>query len=70
MGSLHLVTITVTRKMITMIMSVLWFGHHLGAKQWLGVALVFGAIGAEAYINTQEKKAKSKPAKLTEKKEL
>jgi len=70
MGSLHLVTITVTRKMITMIVSVLWFGHRLGSKQWMGVGLVFGAIGAEAYINTAEKAAKAKAAKASVKKEL
>jgi UDP-galactose transporter B1 len=48
--------------MITMIISVLWFGHRLGGKQWMGVVLVFGAIGAEAYINIAEKKAKAKAA--------
>lgn len=64
MGSLHLVTITVTRKMITMIVSVLWFGHKLAPKQWGGVLLVFGAIGAEACINTAEKSAKDKKAAL------
>ena len=70
MGSLHLVTITVTRKMITMILSVLWFGHRLGWRQWLGVALVFGAIGAEACINTAEKAAKAKASKVVEKKKF
>jgi UDP-galactose transporter B1 len=62
-SSLLLVTITVTRKMLTMILSVLWFGHTLGGKQWMGVGLVFGGIGAEAYITRQEKAAKEKAAK-------
>ncbi|KAL3425976.1 UAA transporter [Phlyctema vagabunda] len=59
-SSLLLVTITVTRKMLTMILSVLWFGHALGAKQWLGVGLVFGGVGAEGLITRREKAAKDK----------
>ncbi|KAG0651817.1 UDP-galactose transporter [Hyphodiscus hymeniophilus] len=62
-SSLLLVTITVTRKMLTMILSVVWFGHTLGAKQWMGVGLVFGGIGAEGLITRREKVAKDK-AKL------
>ncbi|EMD00485.1 hypothetical protein BAUCODRAFT_61426 [Baudoinia panamericana UAMH 10762] len=62
-GSLLLVTVTVTRKMLTMIISVLWFGHSLSGMQWLGVALVFGGIGIEAQLNKREKQAKEK-AKL------
>ncbi|KAF2486627.1 UAA transporter [Neohortaea acidophila] len=58
-GSLLLVTVTVTRKMLTMIISVLWFGHALSAMQWLGVGLVFGGIGIEAELNKREKKAKA-----------
>lgn len=59
-SSLLLVTITVTRKMLTMILSVVWFGHKLGGKQWMGVGLVFGGIGAEGVIARREKAAKEK----------
>lgn len=59
-GSLLLVTVTVTRKMLTMIISVVWFGHRLTGMQWLGVALVFGGIGIEAELNKREKRAKEK----------
>jgi len=59
-GSLLLVTVTVTRKMLTMIISVLWFGHSLTGMQWLGVALVFGGIGVEAELSKREKAAKQK----------
>lgn len=62
-SSLLLVTVTVTRKMLTMVLSVLWFGHSIQGMQWLGVGLVFGGIGAEAAINRREKKMKEK-AKL------
>lgn len=70
-SSLLLVTVTVTRKMLTMLLSVFWFGHSLSGGQWLGIGLVFGGIGAEAVVQRQEKKAKER-AKQSEsvKKEL
>ena len=57
-GSLLLVTVTVTRKMLTMIISVVWFGHTLSGMQWLGVGLVFGGVGVEAELSKREKRAK------------
>ena len=58
-----MVTVTVTRKMLTMILSVVWFGHSLSLMQWLGVGLVFGGIGVEAQLSKQEKVAKDKVKK-------
>ncbi|OAV91686.1 hypothetical protein PTTG_06525 [Puccinia triticina 1-1 BBBD Race 1] len=49
-GSLTLVTITVTRKLFTMLLSVFFFDHKLSFGQWGGIAIVFLAIGLEAYI--------------------
>lgn len=46
-GSLTLVTITVTRKMATMLLSVFVFDHRLAPGQWVGVATVFGAVVME-----------------------
>ena len=57
-SSLLLVTVTVTRKMLTMLMSVVVFGHRVTGMQWLGVGMVFGGIGAEAWFQRREKKAK------------
>ncbi|KAI2639715.1 UAA transporter [Hypomontagnella submonticulosa] len=57
-SSVLLVTVTVTRKMFTMILSVVAFGHRLSRMQVLGVGLVFGGIGVEAAIARQEKMAK------------
>ncbi|KAH6850257.1 UAA transporter family-domain-containing protein [Chaetomium sp. MPI-CAGE-AT-0009] len=57
-SSVLLVTVTVTRKMFTMILSVVAFGHRLSHMQWLGVGLVFGGIGVEAQIARREKLAK------------
>lgn len=56
-------TVTVTRKMLTMMLSVLWFGHHLSGMQWVGVGLVFGGVGAEGVIQRREKAAKDKAKK-------
>ncbi|KAJ5568309.1 hypothetical protein N7450_010795 [Penicillium hetheringtonii] len=68
-SSLLLVTVTVTRKMLTMLLSVFWFGHALSAGQWLGIGLVFGGIGAEAVVQKQEKKAKELVKKEATKKQ-
>ncbi|KAF2267847.1 UDP-Glc/Gal endoplasmic reticulum nucleotide sugar transporter-like protein [Lojkania enalia] len=57
-SSLLLVTVTVTRKMLTMLLSIVLFGHHITHMQWLGVGLVFGGIGAEALYKRQAQMAK------------
>ncbi|RAL58525.1 hypothetical protein DID88_004029 [Monilinia fructigena] len=44
--------------------------HPLGGKQWAGVGLVFGGIGAEAIIARREKAAKEKKKLVETKKEL
>lgn len=62
-SSLLLVTVTVTRKMLTMMLSVLWFGHRLSGMQWVGVGLVFGGVGAEGVIQRREKAAKERAKK-------
>ncbi|RMZ13477.1 hypothetical protein D0862_02303 [Hortaea werneckii] len=59
-GSLLLVTVTVTRKMLTMLLSVLWFGHRLTGWQWVGVGLVFGGVGVEGQIGKVEKARKER----------
>lgn len=47
-GSLSLVTVTVTRKLFTILISLFYFKHTLNAKQWLSIALVFVALIAES----------------------
>lgn len=47
-GLLVLVTVTVTRKMILMVLSVVLFGKNLARGQWAGVVLVFAGILYEA----------------------
>ncbi|KAJ3342728.1 UDP-galactose transporter [Gonapodya sp. JEL0774] len=50
-GSLVLVTVTVTRKMFSILLSVLWFGHELTVGQWFAVAMVFGGIALEDLVD-------------------
>jgi UDP-galactose transporter B1 len=57
-SSLLLATVTVTRKVLTMLLSVLWFGKRLTSGQWLGVGLVFGGVGVEGWIQHRDKKKK------------
>jgi solute carrier family 35 (UDP-galactose transporter), member B1 len=59
-SSMLLVTVTVTRKMLTMLLSVLWFGKRLTAGQWAGVGLVFAGVGAEAALESQNKNQREK----------
>ncbi|KAF1360795.1 UDP-Glc/Gal endoplasmic reticulum nucleotide sugar transporter-like protein [Lizonia empirigonia] len=65
-SSLLLVTVTVTRKMLTMLTSVFLFGHTVTGMQWVGVGLVFGGIGAEAGYGQIEKKRKAEAKRLAE----
>jgi UDP-galactose transporter B1 len=65
-SSLLLVTVTVTRKMLTMLTSVVMFGHRVTGMQWVGVGLVFGGIGAEAWYNRVEKKRKAEAKRAAE----
>ncbi|KAF8837918.1 UAA transporter [Paxillus ammoniavirescens] len=57
-GSLTLVTITLTRKMFTMILSVVVYNHKLTPGQWLGAAIVFAGISTEALVKRKDVHAK------------
>lgn len=63
-GSVVLVTVTVTRKMVSMLLSVVWFGHKLNLGQWVGVALVFGGVIAESLAKYAMRPSKSKSKKV------
>ncbi|EPX75213.1 uridine diphosphate-N-acetylglucosamine transporter Hut1 [Schizosaccharomyces octosporus yFS286] len=61
-GSITLVTITLTRKIFTMLLSIVYFHHPVSLLQWVGIALVFLGISTEASLkittkaNSKEKK--------------
>ncbi|KIK80286.1 hypothetical protein PAXRUDRAFT_833617 [Paxillus rubicundulus Ve08.2h10] len=57
-GSLTLVTITLTRKMFTMILSVVVYNHTLTLGQWLGATIVFAGISIEAFVKRKDVHAK------------
>jgi UDP-galactose transporter B1 len=57
-GSLTLVTITLTRKLFTMLLSVVVYGHKLTSGQWLGAAIVFAGISVEAFVKRKDVHAK------------
>ncbi|KAK7464646.1 UDP-galactose transporter [Stygiomarasmius scandens] len=57
-GSLTLVMITLTRKMFTMILSVVVYNHQLSLGQWAGAAVVFAGISVEAFVKRREIHAK------------
>ncbi|KAF7797393.1 hypothetical protein EIP86_008588 [Pleurotus ostreatoroseus] len=57
-GSLTLVTITLTRKLFTMLLSVAIYNHKLTPGQWLGAGVVFAGISVEAWVKRRDVHAK------------
>ncbi|KAH9933143.1 UAA transporter [Epithele typhae] len=57
-GSLTLVTITLTRKLFTMLLSVIVYNHKLAPGQWGGAAVVFAGISVEAWVKRKDVHAK------------
>lgn len=50
---------TTTRKFFTVLFSVIWFQNTLGYKQWIGCALVFIGLFADAVFGKNRKKPKA-----------
>jgi UDP-galactose transporter B1 len=50
-GSLLWITISITRKFITVVSSVILFKHEIAAVQWIGVLCVFGGMTLEVVMN-------------------
>ena len=63
-GSLTLVTVTVTRKLFTMLLSLIVYNHRLSRGQWTGVGIVFAGIGIEAYVKRKESLKKEKSRQM------
>jgi len=57
-GSLTLVTVTLTRKLFTMILSVVVYNHTLTQGQWYGAGVVFAGIAIEAWVKRKDVHAK------------
>ncbi|KAJ2400113.1 UDP-galactose transporter [Coemansia sp. RSA 2559] len=58
-GSLTLTTVTVTRKFLTILISVFYNGHRLNSRQWSSTGLVFAGITLDVYKKQTSKKAKT-----------
>lgn len=61
-GSLVLIMITVTRKMVSMILSIIVFGKSVRFQQWVGMFIVFGGITWEALNKKKANIPKAKSA--------
>lgn len=63
-GSITLVTITVTRKLFTIVLSCVFYGHAINQLQWCSIGVVFAGIMLEAMVSamSKEKKAEKKDA--------
>jgi drug/metabolite transporter (DMT)-like permease len=54
-------TVTLTRKLFTMLLSVVLYNHQLNPGQWGGAALVFAGISVEAWIKRRGKISRNNP---------
>ncbi|CAA7389584.1 unnamed protein product [Spirodela intermedia] len=61
-GALSFATIMTTRQLVSILLSCLWFGHPLSSLQWIGAAVVFGALYAKIFLKTNS----SKPAPVSD----
>jgi hypothetical protein len=50
-GSLMWVTLSITRKLFTIIVSIVMFNHQISTFQWIGVAAVFLGMSVEVIMN-------------------
>ena len=66
-GSLVWVTVSITRQLCTIVLSVVIFGHKINTYQWLGVALVFIGLAVEVFYNQYYKKVKKSDTNSTSK---
>ena len=58
-GSLTLVSITVTRKLFTMLLSIMVYKHQLRSLQWIGVVIVF--VGLFIEMRAKQRQSASAP---------
>ncbi|KAJ2817031.1 suppressor of rasval19, partial [Coemansia sp. 'formosensis'] len=66
-GSLTLTTVTVTRKFLTILISVFYNGHPLNSRQWSATGIVFSGIALDVYMKQTSKKPLAKTIVLDDK---
>lgn len=57
-GSLVWITVSVTRQLFTILLSVFIFNHHVKLGQWFGIVLVFSGLGLEILLNYRKSSKK------------
>ncbi|KAJ2189335.1 UDP-galactose transporter [Coemansia sp. RSA 532] len=55
-GSLTLTTVTVTRKFLSILISVFYNGHSMNTRQWLATSVVFAGISLDVYMKQAAKR--------------
>ena len=53
-GSLTWITVSVTRKLATVLLSVVRFGHAVVFEQWCGIGLVFASLSFEVFMKYRD----------------
>lgn len=61
-SALAVTTITTTRKMFTILLSIVLFNHRMVARQWVGLVLVFLAIAWNTLAKSRERERARKEA--------
>lgn len=57
-GSLIWITVSVTRQLFTILLSVFIFNHTIEVSQWMGIVLVFSGLGMEIFFNYYKTKSR------------
>lgn len=59
-GSLMWITISVTRKLFTILLSIYQFSHPVNTYQWVGIFAVFVGMGLEIVVKYNEENSAKK----------
>ncbi|GJM94391.1 hypothetical protein PR202_ga11031 [Eleusine coracana subsp. coracana] len=52
-GALTFATIMTTRQLVSILLSCIWFVHPLSWMQWVGAAIVFGALYTKSFLRSK-----------------
>ncbi|KAF9598873.1 hypothetical protein IFM89_032727 [Coptis chinensis] len=55
-GALTFATIMITRQLVSIMLSRLWFAHPLSWEKWIGAAIVFSALYAKSFLRSTPQK--------------
>nr|CAB3459998.1 unnamed protein product [Digitaria exilis] len=56
-GALTFATIMTTRQLVSILLSCVWFVHPLSWMQWVGAAIVFGALYTKSFLRSKPQKS-------------